>query len=752
MRKALLKIHFAGLLVLLTSGYVFAQSSYPVVPLDSVNFIPADSIKVADSLLAAGKTPRASLTNGKYLGDTITVTGVLTTDTRVLRNVLAHFSFYIQNPDSAAWGGMNIYTNDTTAAILSAGFGAIDSGYVIQVTGVLTKYATDVWGNFELVPIGSASVTPIPINILDAGGKRPAPVEVKVSDLVSGDKSSGGTSYFKVGTKYKNSYVILRNLIVKSAVQNSSSGQWTVTLMDSLGNTISMYDPSKYFSGRTAYGDTIVNGSKRYVPPAQGSRLDYVRGLLASYISYGYEIIPLYPGDVKVGTYTPGITATGFSRRRSPSIPKSSDAVSIRVIALNPDPNPTTVVVDSTVMFYSVNNGAYTRMKMTADTSNTFVATIPPQADGAFVKYFFSAWQGGASLLKSSYPDTSKTALFYYVKSNGYTIKDIQYTPFKDGNSGVIDLRVKVLGIIQADTTDYPAEKDHRSNATKTPYAYMQDAAAPWSGVMLYDTLADKLHSGETALVAGTVSEYNGMTEISVDSFVVVNTPEDTTYPAVKIKTGDIAQRSNGDTLAERWEGVLVEYDSVHITNNDPDGPTYSITGSTGSFREYFVNDGSNDTRVDDDGSNTFSVDPHDTLWGFHIMPQGAYIKHLFGMIKYVNSEYKLEPRANADFVGELDGIKQEGTTLPTSFSLSQNYPNPFNPTTTIRYSIAKPTNVSLKIYNILGQEVATLVNSHQATGSYIATFDAARFASGVYFYRLNAGSFNQVRKMLLLK
>lgn len=724
------------------TGYVFAQS-YPVVPLDSVNYIPMDSLNIADSLQGGN----ASLTNGNYLGDTITVTGVLTTDTRVLRNVLAHFSFYIQNPDSAAWGGMNVYTTDTSAAILNAGFGSIDSGYIIQVTGVLTKYGTDVWGNFELLPIGSVSKTPIPINILGAGGSRPAPVEVKVSDLVTGDKTTGGKTHFYPGTKYKNSYVILRNLIVKSKTQNSGTGQYTITLEDSLGNTISLYDPSEYFTGRT-YGVT-----PKWVAPAPGSKLDYVRGILASYSSYGYEIVPLYPGDVKVGTYTPSITATGFSTRRSPAMPTSSGAVGIRIVAINPDPNATSIAVDSASMYYSVNNGTYTRVKMTADTSNTYVATIPAQANGALVKYFFSAWQGGASALASSYPDTSKTALFYYVRSNGYTIKDVQYTPFKDGNSGAVDLTVTLNGIIQADTSDYPAELDQRTLGAKTPYVYIQDGATPWSGIMLYDTTADKLHRGDSVSLTGTVSEYNGMTELAVASYNLIQAGKQT-YQPVNIKTGDIAQRASGDSLAEKWEGVLVQYDSVHITNNDPDGPTYSITGTGtgGSFREYFVNDGSGDTRVDDDGSNTYSVDPHDTSLGFHIMPKGAFIKSLTGIIKYVNSEYKLEPRKNSDFVGELDAVKREQSPLPASFSLSQNYPNPFNPTTTIRYTVPKASPVSLKVYNILGQEIATLVNQHQGAGDYTTTFDASRFASGVYFYRLNAGSFNQVKKMLLLK
>ena len=117
-------------------------------------------------------------------------------------------------------------------------------------------------------------------------------------------------------------------------------------------------------------------------------------------------------------------------------------------------------------------------------------------------------------------------------------------------------------------------------------------------------------------------------------------------------------------------------------------------------------------------------------------------------------------------FYGEFTPTSlNDETELPTEFSLSQNYPNPFNPTTKIKYSIPTPPKsspfakdrteegfVTLKIYDILGNEVATLVNEEQAPGYYEVEFNASRFSSGVYFYRLNAGSFNQVHKMLLLK
>ncbi len=89
---------------------------------------------------------------------------------------------------------------------------------------------------------------------------------------------------------------------------------------------------------------------------------------------------------------------------------------------------------------------------------------------------------------------------------------------------------------------------------------------------------------------------------------------------------------------------------------------------------------------------------------------------------------------------------------LPTSVQVSQNFPNPFNPTTTIDYQIPTNTLVTLKVYNVLGEEVATLVNEQKATGVYQAKFDGSSLSSGIYFYKLTAGKFTEVKKMMLLK
>jgi hypothetical protein len=94
---------------------------------------------------------------------------------------------------------------------------------------------------------------------------------------------------------------------------------------------------------------------------------------------------------------------------------------------------------------------------------------------------------------------------------------------------------------------------------------------------------------------------------------------------------------------------------------------------------------------------------------------------------------------------------------LPMSFSLRQNAPNPFNPTTTISYDLPKATHVSLNIFNVLGQKVKTVVDGFQDAGTKSVIWDGrddggASVASGIYFYRLNAGEYNETRKMMMLK
>ena len=97
-------------------------------------------------------------------------------------------------------------------------------------------------------------------------------------------------------------------------------------------------------------------------------------------------------------------------------------------------------------------------------------------------------------------------------------------------------------------------------------------------------------------------------------------------------------------------------------------------------------------------------------------------------------------------------GVQGGASSQPLEYRLDQNYPNPFNPKTDVRYEISDVGFVKLVVYDILGREVVTLVNEKKAPGRYSVTWDASGQASGVYFYRLQAGSFIETRKLVLVR
>jgi hypothetical protein len=114
-----------------------------------------------------------------------------------------------------------------------------------------------------------------------------------------------------------------------------------------------------------------------------------------------------------------------------------------------------------------------------------------------------------------------------------------------------------------------------------------------------------------------------------------------------------------------------------------------------------------------------------------------------FGIVTIPGFETKL--------TDEIVKVESDEST-PDNFVLEQNFPNPFNPSTRISYSIAENSFITLKVYDILGNEIATLVNEEKPAGKYDAEFDANNFSSGIYFYRMTAGKLIETKKMILLK
>ena len=197
---------------------------------------------------------------------------------------------------------------------------------------------------------------------------------------------------------------------------------------------------------------------------------------------------------------------------------------------------------------------------------------------------------------------------------------------------------------------------------------------------------------------------------------------------------------------------LMIEFDSQRLQLLN-----VHTTASTRSFSMVQKNIGQSIVTVEMNGSGSVVIDSAAVMeLTMLVLPQAtgsAFVK--FQNVYVMSGVAQMISVQNAEN-GIVDltplSMRGEGVSVPEAFSLAQNYPNPFNPTTTIEYQLSVNTRVTLKVYNILGQEVATLVDGEQKAGYYNMRWDATRFASGVYIYRIATKDFVRTKKMLLLK
>ena len=781
-----LRLLVVVLIALCSSVFLSDAAAQKVASIPQVQYVHPDSLIKLDLIqngtgiwLDKSQYWHGAAANDDTKNDTIQVTGVVIVAPGVLSYTLARYNVFIQDSAGRVFGGLNVLTDDTSANAQATGMNAIDTGMVVTITGKLKEFGSQNNSLTELLAYSRGFYeTIVPISIVGLWGNtgvRPQPIEITCDSLATGTKPKPSSA-----EKYEGMYVTIRNVKVNSV--DVASGRFTV--LDSKGNQVQMYDGSRWYTLR-GHRDS----KSKYSYPPVGTTLKYVRGVVIPQPRSGtcgdYTILPLYPGpkelpgstyagDIVVDKYGPSIATL----RRTPTPPKSTDVVNVTYKVY--DPNQTTTKADSTFFSYRVGTQAnrygsgWQRVRVDSVAGDSvYRATIPAQANNALVSYFVEAYLAG---VYSSSPDSSIPA-FYVIKDAGYSIYDICYTPYANGLSGFAFDTVTVSGVIISDTSDIK-DITTRGGRANTPLLWIQGTTATHAGIQIWSpvpNLIDTLKRGDSVTVRGSVFGSSVRTQIGVTSLLSFKRGG-TTIPAPTLRSMSSSpffnyQLSNppvaGSSTFQPYMGMLLELQNMYVVFRNADNTT---SGASSNFGEFLVSNVATSSatsfglRVNDNGVNRFYADTnaaytpaynasHTFCPGIktELIPLLAKLSYIRGILDFTNSNYKLEPRKDSD-VGTITTVYVDPSATPKGFVLDQNYPNPFNPSTTIQYSVPAKSTVTLKIYNILGQVVESLVNMEQARGVYVVQFDASRLSTGVYFYELHAGNYRDIKKMVLLK
>ena len=270
----------------------------------------------------------------------------------------------------------------------------------------------------------------------------------------------------------------------------------------------------------------------------------------------------------------------------------------------------------------------------------TYEAAIPMQTAGTWVDYFVEVKDDAdyVSILSSaasdgSQSDTSKGYFFYKVNNGALSIRDIQYTPYVNGRSAYVGAVTTVSGFVTADTANLMLTA---LTTGGTSAWYIQDSSAMWNGMWIVgpESLLASVKNNDNITVTGSIQESNDVTRIAFVSSVTVNSTGNPKRIPIKLKTGRLGPTvGNGNTDAEPYEGVLVQFDSVTVTNVYP---TFA------DITEYEINDGTGPILVRRDGTNKYSNVEADTIFGMHILHQGDKIQSLVGVMYFYSDDTKL--------------------------------------------------------------------------------------------------------------
>jgi len=613
--------------------------------------------------------------------------------------------------------------------------GQLEKGMVVKLTGRVREFLKGT--QFELlkgrkengVTVYTGIVEVIDQVDLDA---YPKTVSLPIGTLNKGTWVNNVTSTQQLvtGEMYESAPVNLTGLSVIGLIK--TNGESEILVQDPNSNQLAIDNQANKF--RTDKG--LWPSGKPMAPV--GSRLDSIAGYIGTYNANGmYGLNPIDLSWIHVAANIPPVVSAW---KKSKKYYAPSEEVAITFSAADNDGT-----VNKAELFYRTTQTAgFTKVFPVKGLGNDYTATLPAvNQDSAFVEFYIEVTDNFGDKTRS--PIADNYAYWVFAKSPG--IHAIQYSKQANTESYFKGDTLTVTGVVTSTRKDIGD-------------VYIQKGTGPWSGVQIFGARSDTFQLGDLVEVTAIVDEYFGKTELKyfkTSDFKILarkqKVPDGSVVPSDSVR--------NGGPWAEAYEGVLVSVENVFVVNTNSniavDGKSrgeFLVSENSSSPFGLSVDDKANRTSHNLPFLNTLNLDYTLTKEDSSktLLSLGQKFTKLTGIMDAYFLSYYIEPRDSAD-MGVKSGVSVE-TGVPVSFSLNQNYPNPFNPETIISFSLPKAQKVTLTVYNVIGQKIATLVDGKiMGAARHQVSFNGAGLASGVYFYQLTSG--NQVlatRKMMLLK
>ncbi len=675
---------------------IAAFAQYPLKTIQEVQFVSQQNLAAGNDASAFGLT------------DTIRIRGVVVMDAG-LSTIVGGKQVWIQTNDGTPFSGIDVYQPfPSTGGDGGTGILTLVEGDSVEIVGHVEEFN----GETEFVPNNTNPATPI--QLLGSGITVKSKL-VNISDLNDVNRNNIMTT----GEQWEGMFVEVRNVTVSSVDYFSNGARVSFNVIDAQGNKMNVSDRFKNFR-LPATGGT-------FVPPVVGDFALSIKGvLLHSKNNRGYELHPIKPSDVVWGAAAPAISAIS----RNVSVPNNNDIVTISANITDLDG------VASAKLYYAVGATSqnYISVNMTANGSS-YTAQIPAQADGSMVKFFIEATDNASPAMTSRIPNVpAEDPRFYVVRNAGLTIYDLQYTPFRSGNSGFVEQTVTVTGVVTSSKDDLGYVHIQQENQP----TYAGIAVANGTGI------ADVV-TGDKVVVTGVVKEYFGLTRIENTTSILKIGSATIAATSVNIDSFRVAS----PTATEPYESMLVKFENgsnpIYINNTNADAPS--------NFAEYRV---ARDTLDPGAGcrvlagrqtNSVFSSKNvsyvNDSVWvpntglPIIIVKKGDNMASLTGIMTYGFSNYKILPRNNADFQayqsvsGIVSTFVNQGKALV--------YPNPTSEIMNLDYIMpVKSSDLTLSIYDIFGREL-NKVTLDGTMGT--ASVNVSDYAQGTYIYSITSAS-----------